>query len=152
MRAESRTPTAKTGSSPVPKMETFEVAKVGTTCPRCGGPCTGPYRKRVGKGDHHGFYYKHAVTEKGARRTIWHYFRRREDSAQRREKLVRLVKQQGWRGMRHFAGVLGVSEHTIRRDLDLLRKEGRIIHQPYGGYIADPSGTLLKEKPWIAWS
>ena len=55
-------------------------------------------------------------------------------------------------GMRHFASLLGVSERTIRRDLDALRKEGRIIHQSYGGYIADPSGTLLKEKPWIAWT
>jgi DeoR/GlpR family transcriptional regulator of sugar metabolism len=62
------------------------------------------------------------------------------------------VKQQGWCGMNHFATLLDVSARTVRRDLDSLRKEGRIIHQPYGGYIADPSGTMLKEKPWIAWS
>ena len=125
---------------------------VEKVCPRCGGECTGPYRRRVGKGNHFSFYYKHTVTENGAIRTVWHCARRREDPTSRREKLVRLVKKEGWQGMRRFASLLGVSERTIRRDLDALRREGRIIHQSYGGYIADPSGTLLKEKPWIAWT
>jgi len=111
----------------------------------------GPYRRRVGDRDHYGFYYKHVVMENGENRTVWHYVPKREPYW-RREKLVWLVKQHGWRGMRYFASILDVSEHTVRRDLDALRAEGRIIHQPYGGYIADPGGTLLKEKPWIAWA
>ena len=132
-------------------METFEVAKLGAaakTCPKCGMRADGPYRK----GENRGFYYEHHVVERGVRRTTWHYVSARDSPSERREKLVNLVKRQGWMGMRYFAGLLGVSEHTIRRDLDVLRKEGRIVHQPYGGYIADPSGTLLKEKPWIAWT
>jgi DeoR-like helix-turn-helix domain len=122
-----------------------------TSCPKCGKSGAGPYLKRVGKGNHYGFYYKHIVIENGARRTVWHYVPKREPYW-RREKLVRLVKERGWCGMRYFASLLNVSEHTIRRDLDALKAEGRIIHQPYGGFLADPSGTLLKEKPWIAWT
>ena len=135
-------------------METFEVAKLDTgrvktkLCPKCRKGGSGPYRRK----DHPGFYFKHTVIEKGARRTVWHYVPARDSPSERREKLAWLVKRRGWCGMKYFAGLLGVSKHTIRRDLDALRKEGKIIHQPYGGYIADPSGTLLKEKPWIAWS
>ena len=123
----------------------------GVLCPDCGKRGAGPYRRHVGKGDHYGVHYRHIVVENCRSRTVWHYAPKREPYW-RREKLVRLIQRAGWQGMRHFASLLGVSEHTIRRDLDALRKEGRIIHQPYGGYIADPSGTLLKEKPWIAWT
>ncbi len=125
--------------------------RAGVLCPNCGKRGAGPYRRRVGKGNHYGIYYRHIVIENGRSRTVWHYVPKREPYW-RREKLVRLIKKEGWQGMRHFASLLGVSEHTIRRDLDALRKEERIIHQNYGGYIADPSGTLLKEKPWIAWT
>jgi biotin operon repressor len=120
-------------------------------CPRCGEQGYGPYRKRAGNG-HFGTFFVHAFVEDGLRRLRWHYVPNARPSTERRERLVRLVKQQGWRGTRYYASLLKVSERTIRRDLDALRAEGRIIHQNYGGYIADPPGTLLKEKPWIAWS
>ena len=142
----------------VSKMRTSDALKLDTSCaeakvcPRCGERGLGPYRRRVGRGKHFGFYYKHTLIESGARRTIWHYVRRRESAGARQKKLVQLVKQHGWCGTSYFAALLGVSGCTIWRDLDVLRKEGKIIHQPYGSYIADPSGTLLKEKPWIAWS
>lgn len=122
---------ARMGSSLAPRMEIFEVAKLGAaakTCPKCGMRADGPYRK----GEKRGFYYEHHVVEKGVRRTTWHYVSALDSPSERREKLVNLVKRQGWMGMRYFAGLLGVSEHTIRRDLDALRREGRIIHQPYG--------------------
>jgi DeoR/GlpR family transcriptional regulator of sugar metabolism len=61
------------------------------------------------------------------------------------------VASDGWRGANHFASLLGVSESTIRRDLNALVVEGRIIRRKYGGYLADPTGILLKERPWIAW-
>jgi biotin operon repressor len=141
-------PKLDTSGGPGPLAATGDARK---KCPKCGELGHGPCRRRVGKGNHYGFYYKHVVMENGARRTVWHYVPKREPHW-RREKLVRLVKKEGWQGMKYFASLLGVSEHTIRRDLDALRKEGRIIHQSYGGFIADPSGTLLKEKPWIAWT
>jgi biotin operon repressor len=120
-------------------------------CPKCGKPGNGPYVKRIG-GERFSLYFEHRVTVNGARRIRWHHIPTGNAlRAERREKLVRLVKQDGWCGMKYFASLLNVSEHTIRRDLDALRAEGRIIHRKYGGYIADPSGTLLKEKPWIAW-
>ena len=119
-------------------------------CPSCGAQGYGPYRKRSGNG-HYGIFFAHPFVKDGLRRLRWHYVPKQE-LYWRREKLVRLVKQQGWCGMKHFAAILNVSARTIRRDIDALRKEGRIIHRPYGGFIADPSGTLLKEKPWIAWS
>ena len=70
----------------------------------------------------------------------------------RRESLVRLLASDGWRGTGYFAGLLGVSESTVRRDFDVLAAEGRVVRRKYGGYLADLSGTLLKDKPWIAWS
>jgi len=140
----------------LPKLDTAEVeaapsSSAKSLCPRCGQRGAGPYRRRVGERNHYGLYYKHTVIENGESRTVWHYVPKREPYW-RREKLVRLVKERGWCGMRYFASLLGVSEHTVRRDLDALKAEGRIIHYPYGSYLADPSGTLLKEKPWIAWS
>jgi biotin operon repressor len=120
-------------------------------CPRCGKPGSGPYLKRI-SGDRFGLYFEHLLTVDGIRRIRWHHIPTGVAlRAERREMLVRLVKKHGWMGMRRFASLLHVSERTVRRDLDTLRAEGRIIHRNYGGYIADPSGTLLKEKPWIAW-
>jgi biotin operon repressor len=133
-----------------PDARRSDSAQARAPCPRCGRGGGGPYRRRVGKGNHYGFYYKHTVVEDGARRTVWHYVPKR-GAHWRREKLVWLVKTHGWCGMKYFASLLNVSEHTVRRDLDALRKEGRVVHQSYGGYLTDPSGTLLKEKPWIAW-
>jgi len=116
-------------------------------CPKCGECGSGPYMRRVGNGDHKGFYYKHSVNG----RDVWHYVPKGSAARERREKLVRLLHEQGFRGLRHFARILNVSARTIRRDLYALQAEGRIIHKPYGTYIADPSGRLLKEKPWLAW-
>jgi hypothetical protein len=103
--------------------------------------------RRVGRGNHHGFYYKHTIEG----RTVWHYVPKRDAFNERREKLVRLLHDQGFRGLKYFARLLNVSARTIRRDLYALQSEGRIIHKPYGTYIADPSGKLLKERPWLAW-
>lgn len=126
--------------------------KKSKMCPRCGNPGSGPHLKRI-SGGHFGLYFEHVVMVNGVRRIKWHHIPTGgAHRVERRDVLVRLVKKQGWKGMRYFASLLHVSERTIRRDLDALRAEGRIIHQPYGGFIADPSGTLLKEKPWIAWS
>lgn len=117
-------------------------------CPRCGEKGAGPYMRRVGKGDNYAFYYKHSANG----RTIWHYVPKKDAAKERRENLVRLLHEQGFRGLRHFARLLGVSRRTVHRDLRVLQSEGRIIHKPYGTYIGDPSGRLLKEKPWLAWA
>ena len=119
----------------------------GGVCPRCGEKGAGPYMRRVGKGDNRGCYYKHSTSG----RTVWHYVPKNDAPKERREKLVRLLHEQGFRGLRYFARLLDVSGRTIHRDLQVLQSEGRIIHKPYGTYIADPSGKLLKEKPWLAW-
>ena len=116
-------------------------------CPRCGERGTGPYTRRVGKGDNHGSYYKLSVDG----RDVWHYIPKGRAS-RRREELVRLLHERGFKGLKYFGRLLGVSRRTIRRDLKVLQSEGRVIHKPYGTYIADPSGKLLKEKPWVAWS
>jgi DeoR-like helix-turn-helix domain len=124
-----------------------DVVEQTNVCPKCGERGSGPYLRRVGNGDHHGFYYKHSVNG----RDVWHYVPKGNASRERREKLVRLLHEQGFRGLRHFAHILNVSARTIRRDLYALQAEGRVIHKSYGTYIADPSGRLLKEKPWLAW-
>ena len=86
-------------------METSGVAKLDTRgerrrlCPKCRNGGGGPYRRK----DHPGFFYKHTVIEKGARRTVWHYVPARDPPSERREKLAWLVKRRGWRGMSYFA-------------------------------------------------
>src|SRR5579863_7640451 len=124
-----------TGSPPQPtmvsKMETSNVAKLDTSvdlvsepttmrvkfCPKCGTRGSGPYRRRVGRGNYHAFYYKHTVTENGARRTIWHHISMRDSPLERREKLVRMVKARGWCGMRYFGSLLHVSARTDRKSV-----------------------------------
>lgn len=124
-----------------------DVANRSGVCPECGKRGTGPYTRRVGKGAHCGLYYKHSING----RDVWHYVPKGRAS-KRREELVRLLHAQGFRGLGHFARLMGVCTKTIQRDLNALQSEGRVIHKPYGTYIADPSGELLKEKPWLAWT
>ncbi|MDG7026769.1 MAG: DeoR family transcriptional regulator [Nitrososphaerota archaeon] len=104
------------------------------------------------RGQPRGPYFAHPYLEGGVRRLRWHYISKGRQSTKRRESLVRLLARDGWRGTGYFAGLLGVSESTIRRDFDVLAAEGRVVRKKYGGYLADLSGTLLKDKPWIAWS
>lgn len=118
-------------------------------CPRCGERGSGPYLKRVGR-NQFGLYFAHSSTENGVRRIKWHYIRK-ETASRRREELMRLIASEGWKGTRYHAQVLNVSERTIRRDVLTLCSSGRLIHRMYGGYIADPTGAILKENPWLAW-
>ena len=130
----------------LPSQAPICVAAKDEVCPTCGERGSGPYVRRVGKGAHRGFYYKHSI----GGRVTWHYIPKGGQS-KRRDELARLVHQQGFRGLRHFARLLRVSTKTVQRDLRVLQSEGRMIHRPYGTYIADPSGRLLKERQWLAW-
>jgi hypothetical protein len=124
-----------------------EKAKV---CPRCGERGSGPYLKRVG-GNQFGLYFAHSSTENGVRRIKWHYIPKGRASKRRREELLRLIASEGWKSTRYHAQVLNVSERTIRRDVLALCSSGLLIHRRYGGYIADPTGAILKENPWLGW-
>lgn len=121
----------------------------GKTCPTCGKRGSGPYTKRVGR-NQRGVYFRHAVTENGLRHIIWHYIPK-SIAAKRREELLRLMAKEGWKGAWHYASIMRVSERTVRRDVFALRASGLLIHRRRGGYIADPTGAILKENPWLAW-
>ena len=126
----------------------------GKECPRCGQKGSGPYLKRVGKGQF-GLYFMHAVEKDGVRRTTWHYVPREtaheKASKRREEELLRLLAKEGWKGTGYYACTLHVSERTIRRYVDRLCASGLLIHRRYGGYVADPTGEILKRNPWLAW-
>ncbi|MDV3294120.1 MAG: DeoR family transcriptional regulator [Nitrososphaerales archaeon] len=118
-------------------------------CPRCGGRGSGPFLKRM-RGNHFGLYFEHVIIENGARRIVWHYIPK-SGTSKRREELLRLIGKEGWMSAWHYASILKVSERTIRRDVFVLRASGLLIHRKRGSYIADPTGAILKENPWLAW-
>lgn len=55
----------------------------------------------------------------------------------RRQRLVQMLEQQGERGVEELAATFGVSGMTIRRDLQELAGEGRVI-RTHGGAVPAP--------------
>lgn len=80
-------------------------------------------------------------------------------AAERRHRIYELALLDGAVSVSDLAGTLGVVENTIRRDLDILHREGKLIRS-YGGatvkernLLAPPysqtRGTNTLEKSWI---
>ncbi|MDV3244735.1 MAG: DeoR family transcriptional regulator [Nitrososphaerales archaeon] len=119
-------------------------------CPKCGKRGSGPYVKHAGERQL-GLYFRHSATDGGVRRAKWHYVPKSNTARNRREEMLRLIGVEGWNGFWYYADRLNVSERTIRRYVSELRASRLLIHRRYGGYIADPTGEILKKNPWLAW-
>lgn len=61
---------------------------------------------------------------------------------QRQDLIVRALRADGAGGVKELAGQLGVSEATIRRDLEQLHSQGRLT-RVYGGALAVDGGDEL---------
>jgi DeoR family glycerol-3-phosphate regulon repressor len=61
----------------------------------------------------------------------------------RRERIALILAQSGYAGIADLADHLGVSEMTVRRDLDVLVEKG-IIERAYGGAVARPAARMSR--------
>jgi DeoR/GlpR family transcriptional regulator of sugar metabolism len=75
---------------------------------------------------------------------------------ERQDRIVRALRSDGAASVRDLAQSLEVSESTIRRDLDLLDRNGELI-RTYGGAVLRPGETvadsgdpLRRERPFTA--
>lgn len=62
---------------------------------------------------------------------------------QRTNKLIEILKERNGASVKELATLLGVSEMTIRRDLDIL-KSNNIVTNVYGATIYNPSNSIEK--------
>lgn len=65
--------------------------------------------------------------------------------AQRRERIVQLLRQRSVLSVRELTEILGVSHMTVRRDIDKLTAEGRAVPVPGGVRVP---GQLTQEPPF----
>ena len=62
---------------------------------------------------------------------------------QRANKIIEILKQKNGASVKELASILGVSEMTIRRDLNIL-KSNNIVNNVYGATIYNPSNNIKK--------
>ncbi|NYC28685.1 DeoR/GlpR family transcriptional regulator of sugar metabolism [Clostridium saccharobutylicum] len=62
---------------------------------------------------------------------------------QRTNKIIEILKEKNGASVKELALTLGVSEMTIRRDLDVL-KSNNIVNNVYGATIYNPSNNIQK--------
>lgn len=80
--------------------------------------------------------------------------------AERRRRITALIRRQGAANVAQLAQSLGVGPNTIRRDLDVLAHEGKLVRTHGGAVANEPAFTRLpylqvrdvhgQEKEWIA--
>jgi DeoR/GlpR family transcriptional regulator of sugar metabolism len=63
---------------------------------------------------------------------------------ERQDRIVRALRSDGAASVRDLASSLRVSESTIRRDLDLLDRNGE-LSRTYGGAVLRPGETVIEE-------
>lgn len=76
---------------------------------------------------------------------------RRMTAADRRERIALVLAQSGYAAIADLAGYLGVSEMTVRRDLDTLAQKG-LVERAYGGAVArsgDPAARIDTIEPGL---
>lgn len=64
---------------------------------------------------------------------------RKMTAAERRERIALLLAQSGYAAIADLAGHLGVSDMTVRRDLDVLAQDG-VVERAHGGAVV-PTGN-----------
>ncbi len=71
-----------------------------------------------------------------------HDGKRSFSAGQRRQVLLKLVQARGFASLPDLVNHLGVSESTVRRDLDLLEEDGEVQRTHGGVYYSGPSPNL----------
>ena len=67
------------------------------------------------------------------------------DVEARRNRLLELVRSQGFAGLPNLSDLLKVSESTVRRDLDFLEQQ-QVVRRTHGGvFYTGPSPKLAAD-------
>lgn len=67
---------------------------------------------------------------------------------ERQDRIVSALRSGGAASVRDLAQSLAVSESTIRRDLDILDRNGELT-RTYGGAVLRPGETVTDSDPWM---